>query len=143
MSDDFMGGTSLPAYKFEAVGDTAVGIVDKIDKLEDRDPATGQPKRWPDGNPMYVYVFELRDPATGEAQSLWVRGHMVKAIREAVKEAGHGTPMGLLLKVRFDSLGEPKAKGFNPPKLYKVKAEPAPANAAPRKTATVTDEEPW
>ncbi len=142
MSDDFMGGTSLPAYKFEQVGDTAVGIVDKIDKLHDRDPS-GTPKNWPDGNPVWVYVFELRDPTTGEAQALWVRSNMVSAIREAVTAAGFKTPVGLLLKVRFDGLGTPKQKGYNPPKLYKVKAEPAPANAAPRKTATVTDEEPW
>lgn len=142
MSDDFMGGGSYPAVEFKEIGDTAIGIVDKIDKLHDRDPA-GNPKFWPNTtDPMYVWPMEFRDPTTGDVRTLWVRGNLVKAIKQAVKEAGLASPQGALLKVRFDALGEKKA-GFSQAKLFKVKAEPAPANAAPRKTATVTDEEPW
>lgn len=135
MSDDFMGGEKLPYHKFENPGDTAVGIVDEVEKYQGRDFDTDEPKFWPDGKPVWEYRFELRDPDTGEVANLFVRGTLVKPIRQAVIDAGHQSVKGLLLKVRFDEWGEPKKKGAKPPKLWRVKVEPAPANAAPRKVA--------
>lgn len=126
MSDDFLsGGASFPAVKFTAVGDTVKGTITNIKKLEDRDPS-GEVKTWPNGDPKHVFVFDL-DTADGTV-SLWVRGNMVKAIKEAANAAGVKEMTGCTVAVQFTGLGEAK-KGMNAPKLYKaqVKAPVAPS----------------
>ena len=89
MSDEFMestsGGPKLPALKFAKVGDTHTGTVTEVTKLQDKDPA-GNVKTYDNGDPRWVFVFTLDTP-TG-ASNLWVRGQMVKAIREAAEKAG-------------------------------------------------------
>ena len=124
MSDDFLGGggNSLPAFKFTNVGDTCKGVVTEIKKLEDRDP-NGTIKTWSDGKPKHVFVFNL--DTTDGAVSLWVRGNMVKAIKEAAATAGVSTLIGTTIAVQFTGLGEATTKGYNPPKLYKAQVKPA------------------
>jgi hypothetical protein len=56
--------------------------------------------------------------------NLWARGNMVKAIREAAQAIGASTMVGTKLTVKYTGDGE-KKKGFNAPKLYKAKVEPA------------------
>jgi hypothetical protein len=126
-SADFMGGGGAPAVKFEAPGDTVSGIVTKVDKRIDSTP-DGTTKTWPDGSPMHVFIFTL-DTDDGE-RSLWVRGNMVTAVREAVRNAGLPGPLNTRLTVRFTEVGEPKAKGYSGAKLFKAKCEAvAPAAA--------------
>jgi hypothetical protein len=123
-TDNFLaGGSSSPAVRFTDIGDKVVGKVLNVRELEDRDP-NGETKRWPNGDPKKVFVFEL-DTDEG-AQSLWVRGQMVKAIREAAKVAGVGEMTGCTVAVQFTGLGEAKTKGFAPPKIYKAQVKPAP-----------------
>lgn len=125
MSDEFLsgGGASLPAFKFTNVGDTCKGVVTEIKKLEDRDP-NGTVKTWPDGKPKHVFVFNL-DTDDGQI-ALWVRGNMVKAIKEAAATAGVNTMIGCTIAVQFAGLGEPTTKGYNAPKLFKAQVK-APA----------------
>ena len=130
MSDEFMqstaGGPKLPALKFTKVGDIHTGVVTAVTKLEDRDPA-GNAKTYDNGDPRYVFVFTLDQP-TG-ASNLWVRGQMVKAIREAAEKAGVKTLVGSTLSVKYTGDGEKKSAAFNAPKLYAAKVE-APKNDA-------------
>jgi predicted RNA-binding protein YlqC (UPF0109 family) len=121
----FMGGESYPALKFAAVGDTHEGVVRGVKKKQDVSMATNTPITWPNGDPKWVWLFEL-EQADGEMGTLWVRGNMVKAIREAVTAAGAGSPIGWQLKIQHHALGEPVA-GKNPAKLYRAKITPAPA----------------
>lgn len=123
MKDDFLaGGSSSPAVKFTNIGDKVVGKVISVTKLEDRDPY-GETKRWPNGDPKHVYVFELEtDEGT---QSLWVRGQMIKAVREAAKAANVTEMTGCTVAVQFHALGESRTKGFQAPKLYKAQVKPA------------------
>jgi hypothetical protein len=72
-------------------------------------------------------VFTLDQP-TGAA-NLWVRGQMVKAIREAAEKAGVKTLVGSTLSVKYTGDGEKKSAAFNAPKLYAAKVE-APKNDA-------------
>lgn len=137
--DGFMGGESHPALKFGAVGDTHEGVVRNVKKKQDHDLDTNTPMTWPNGDPKWVWLFELED-AAGEMGTLWVRGNLVKVIREAVKAAGAGSPVGWHLKVQHHELGEKKKAGLNAPKLYRAKLTPAPARAA---AATVPLEEPF
>jgi len=132
--DEFLegGGSQYPALKFENIGDTHSGVVVEYKKLEDRDPA-GVAKKWDNGDPKYVYVFTLNtgDPSKGDkgVGNIWVRGNMVKVIREAAQEAGVTAMVGTTIKVRYDSDGEQTKKGYSKPKLFKAKVEPAVTNA--------------
>lgn len=122
--DEFLaGGASFPAVKFPNVGDTVKGVVGNIKKLEDRD-LSGEVKTWPNGDPKHVFVFDLE--TEDGTVALWVRGNMVKAIKEAAYAAEIKQMVGCTLAVQFTGLGEAK-KGMNAPKLYKAQIKaPAP-----------------
>lgn len=124
--DEFMestaGGPKLPALKFVKVGDTHTGVVTEVTKLQDKDPA-GNVKTYDNGDPRWVFVFTL-ETATG-ASNIWVRGQMVKAIREAAEKAGVSTLVGSTLSVRYTGDGEKKSAAFNAPKLYAAKVDAA------------------
>ena len=122
--DDFTsGGTSLPAVKFNEIGDTISGQIVDGRKLEDRAP-DGTVKTWSNGDPMHVYVFDLDTDGDGSADhSLWVRGNLVKVLRQALADAGVKPSDNPKITVKFSELGEPSRKGYSPPKLFKAKAE--------------------
>ena len=75
---DFMSGGS-EAVKFAAVGDsydgTVLNIVTKIDT-----DIHGTPKTWSDGTPMNVYLWECENDEG--ARTMWVRGNLVKVLKE-------------------------------------------------------------
>lgn len=123
--DGFMGGESYPALKFDNVGDTHEGRVVNIKRKQDVDYKTKALLTWPGGDPKYVWLFEIEQP-NGEMGTIWVRGNAVKAIRDAVKAAEAGSPVGWNLKLQHHALGEAK-DGGNPAKLYRAKITPAPA----------------
>lgn len=117
------GGESHPSFKFTNIGDRAVGTVLSIEKREDLDFITREVKTWPNGDKRYVYLFQLE---TDEGvKSLWVKGQMEKAIKEAGRTALVKTLIGCKLVVQFTGLGESKTKGFAAPKLYAAKITPA------------------
>lgn len=127
--DPFMdgaGGSANPSVSFPNIGDSVTGVVTKVDQRDDTKP-DGTVKTWPDGQPMKVYIFTL-DTDEGE-RSLWVRGNMVTAIREASRTAGLRTVIGQQLTVQHHALGEER-KGYARAKLFRAKFEPAPAKAA-------------
>ena len=121
-NDDFLaGGSSAPAVKFTNPGDMVRGTITSIKKMEDLDLATKQVKTWPNGDPKYVFVFTMQTD-DGEV-SLWVRGNMVSAIREAAHSAQVKQMVGATLAVQFTGLGEAR-KGFHAPKLFKAQVKP-------------------
>lgn len=131
---DNMGGNSSPAISFPNLGDSVTGVVVKVDERTDTFP-DGTTKTWPNGDPMKVYVFTLD---TGdEERSLWVRGNMVTAVREASRAAGLRTVIGQQLTVQHHAVGDKKPGKF-PAKLFRAKFE-----AAPAKVATPASEESW
>jgi hypothetical protein len=127
-NDPFMeaGGGSNPSLKFPEIGDKHTGVVIGVRKQVDTKP-DGTVKTWDSGEPMHVFIFDL--DIDGETHSLWVRGNMVTAVREAANAAGVKTLVGQQLTIQHYALGEAK-KGFNAPKLFRAKVEPAPVKAA-------------
>jgi hypothetical protein len=125
-TDPFMTGGG-PAIKFVAPGEVHAITVRKVTEKVDTDFATNAIKTWPNGDPKHVFVFEGEDEQ-GEPISLWVRGNMVKAIREATKDAGLKTVVDTKVTVKFDALGNAE-KGMSPAKLFKAKVEKVAAAA--------------
>lgn len=121
MIDEFLtSGNSLPSVKLSEVGDMISGKIIAAKKLEDKE-MNGEVRRWSNGDPKFVWVFDIE--INGEPQALWVRGNLVTAIREAASTAKITSLVGCKLTVKHHALGEVKTKGYNAPKLYKVKIE--------------------
>lgn len=129
-SDPFTAsaGGSLEGLKFPEIGHSETGVVVAVDERDDTG-IDGEAKTWPDGRPKRVWIFTLQQ-ADGVERALWVRGNLVKAIREAVAEAGVATVIGATLSVQHHALGD-KKPGLNPAKLFRAKLEPpAPPTVA-------------
>lgn len=130
---DYEKAPSL-SFRDAAVGTTYKGIITARPKLvQSRDFESGEPKTWPDGNPVMSVVVIL--DVDGEARSLWAQrpSSMFAALVEAQKVAGAG-PMeeGGTLYVKF--VGEkPNAKNprLNPAKQYAARYVPPDKTADP------------
>jgi len=131
--------TGGPAIKFDTPGQVSSIVVRKVTEKVDTDPATNAVKTWPNGDPKMVYVFDGEDEH-GEPISLWVRGNMVKAIREATTTAGLKSVIDTKVTVKFDAYAEAQ-KGLHPAKLFKAKVEKVAA--APAADPFSDDEEPF
>jgi len=133
-----MEGGNAPGLKFPEVGDIRTITVRKVSEQIDTEP-DGTPRTWPSGQPKMVHVFN--GESDGEAASLWVRGNLVTAIREAVKAAGLKTVVDTKVTVKRLADGTPPSRGMNAPKLYAAKVEPVAPLAAADPFAN--DEEPF
>lgn len=125
--DDFQGADKLPVVKFPEVGAKVVGQIMSARQVQDRD-IDGEKLYWDDNKtePRMVWVMELDTTETGEADSaVFVKGNLYTQLRAALKEAAIPT-VGALVQIVHSSVGEPKKKGFNPPKLFTVKAKAGP-----------------
>lgn len=120
-ADPFMEGGSAPGLKFTEVGEIHSITVRKVTERIDTKP-DGEVKTWKDGSPMHVYVFSGEDEG-GDPASLWVRGNLVTAIREATKKAELASVIDTKVTVKFTGLGTPPQKGFTAPKLFAAKVE--------------------
>lgn len=125
-SGDLLGGTSGTTVKFAEVGDTATGIVTAVRKSVDTKP-DGTVNTWPNGDPKHVFIISLDD--NGEPLTVFCRGNMVKAVREAAAAAGLPTIVGSKLTIKHHALGD-KQPGKFAAKLYRAKVEPVAKRAA-------------
>lgn len=87
------GGGRTPAAKFSKVGVTFAGVVASEPRdMPVRDFATGEPKTWDNGDPVMQtqVVLDLAEPdADGNDRvAVYVKGRMVKAVKQAIIEAG-------------------------------------------------------
>jgi hypothetical protein len=118
-----MESQSFPAVKFTDPGQTVIILVENVERKNDTAP-DGTQKTWPNGDPMHVFVFTGN--VDGETMSLWVRGNLVTALREAVKEAGLKTVVGAELTITYTGDGTPPSRGMNAPKLFSVEVTANP-----------------
>jgi hypothetical protein len=120
MSEDFLSGEKFPALTWPEVGATHKFQVIEVGKVQDRKP-DGTLITWDsDGSPKWVYPTTVL--LNDEKHTVWVRGNLLKRIKEACQAVGITSLPGTWLTVRREADGEPR-KGFNPAHLFKVKAE--------------------
>ena len=134
MTDDAMAllmGETVPAVKFPEVGSKVTGQVVKVEKGQQRDFMSKEPKTWPDGQPMLQVIVTLqtdeRDDEDDDGQrKLYVaKPAMRNAIRAAIEESG-GKPAvitGGTLSVKRTEDGEAE-RGMSAPHTYAAKFEP-------------------
>ena len=126
--DPFLdGGSSLPGVKFETVGDTFTGQLIDSREVPDID-LDGTQRTWANGEPKNVWVFDLDSTCSGGPAdySLWLRGNLFSAVREAMKTAGLTRDKHPILSIKHSALGEPPKKGYHAPKLFEAKAKQGP-----------------
>jgi hypothetical protein len=136
----FLMGGGVPSAKFDGIGVTVTGVIDDITASQQTDFTTGEPKTWPNGDPMMQVVVTLatdqRDPDISDDDGLrkvYVKGKsLTNAVRDAVRRAGaKGLEVGGTLTVTYTGDGVSERRGINPPKLYAAEyAKPNPAAAA-------------
>jgi hypothetical protein len=132
-ANEFLLAGGVASAKFETVGTTVSGSICRPPEVQQqREIDSGKPKYWDDGKPRQQIVVHLqttaRDPAVEDddgIRALYVRGNMLRAVREAVRKAGAKLEVGGVLTVTYTGDGERKAAGFNPPKLYTAAYVPA------------------
>jgi hypothetical protein len=132
-ANEFLLAAGVTSAKFETPGTTVTGTICRQPEVQQqREIDTGRPKFWDDGKPRQQIVIHLqttsRDPEVEDddgIRALYVRGNMLRAVREAVRKAGTGLEVGGVLAVTYSGDGERKAAGFNPPKLYTAVYTPA------------------
>lgn len=125
-AEDFFTGGSTSA-KFPTVGTTVAGRITRVgEPMQQRDFSTGEPKTWDDGKPMLQLPVDLatdeREDADDDGvRTLYVKGAMQKAIRDALRKAGaRGLAVGGHLAVTYSGDGVAKARGLNAPKEYQA-----------------------
>ena len=148
--NDLLFGSGVPTAKFPVAGTTVKGTIVKAESTQQTDFDTGKPKFYDDsGKPMMQIEVTLRtedrDPEIDNddgTRRLFVKGHMLVALRAAVKQAGAtDLSAGDSLAVKYVEDGEPTRRVEPPPKQYvaqyKIGTSPAGAsllgdsNAAP------------
>lgn len=124
--------TGVPSAAFPQIGTVVEGTILKLEKTQQRDMTTGQPKVWEDGNPMWQFVFTLRTELRDDQivnddgiRKVYAKAQMEKAIRDAIRQSGHkGDIVGGTLAVKFTREEQAKTRGFNPQKVYAARFTP-------------------
>jgi hypothetical protein len=129
------------AARFDDFGDKYAGRITAMKQTQQTDPKTGQPKFFPSGDPMMLWIITIQPEGGGDALSLWAKAGkftaakgsgqaMLTAIGAAVRESGASSvEVGGKLAVAFTGESEPKP-GMNPAKLFSAQYEPPTAEPA-------------
>ena len=123
--NDFLasGGASAPALKFDTIGTTFEGVIVDSEVRDVTDFVTGDVQVYADGRPKKQLHVTI--DVDGEQRSLWAKGQMLVALREAL--AGSKLVNGGTLKVRYDSDKPNDNPRLNAQKIYKVRYTPPAA----------------
>lgn len=138
-------GGALSA-QFENVGDVIEGEVLSFEIKKDTDMDSGEVKTWPNGDPVEIGVWEVDAGASGKwetdnkgkrvhvkeipdddgVRSVWARGGIHTAIRNAVREARikESDFVGCHLRVELvdtELSAEARKKNWSPRKIFKAK----------------------
>ena len=134
-TSEFFGG-SIPAAKFDTIGDKVAGKVIAKELRDQTDLDTGQVVTWPDGRPkkMAVVTLQVAQPTEEDdgQRNLYVRGYMQRAITDAVRAARlRDLPDGAWLEVTFSGEDKPTRKGVNGARRWEAVVEADASNHVP------------
>lgn len=136
-ANDLLMGSGVKSAAFPTIGTEVTGTVATEPKVQQQtDFKTGAPKTFANGDPMQQIVVHLqtdqRDPAVdGDdgIRAIYIKSNMLKAVREAVVQAGaKGLEIGGTLTVTYSGDGPKSGQGT--PKLYTAKYQRPTGQAA-------------
>jgi hypothetical protein len=130
--NSFLMSSGAKSFKFEKHGDTAKGTILSLDMQQQRDIKDNSLKWWDEAKTQammqlrVVLQTDMHDDDNDDGQrSLYVKGEMQKAVREAIKTAGATMiEEGGTLAVQYSGDGTASKAGFNPPKQYRAQYSP-------------------
>ena len=87
--DGFMAGVGARSAKFEKVGDTYEGEIRAVQKMAVTDMTTGKAKFFPDGSPIFQWVFTIETERCDDGEDdgqrrIYAKNKLLKAIQAAV-----------------------------------------------------------
>lgn len=127
--EGFLMGGGVPSASFLKIGASITGVICEPPVVQQqRDMATGNPKTWEDGNPMWQLVVtlqtDLRDPQIEDddgRRRVYMKNNMKKAVSDAVRKVKEkALAVGGSLTITYTGDGKPTQKGFNAPKNYEA-----------------------
>lgn len=148
--NDFLMGQGGRTASFPNIGDSVVGWIVATALKQQTAFQTNKPMFWEDGQPRMELIITLHtelqaDDEDDGLRRVYVRGEMLKSVRNAVSKAGaRGLQKDGKLGIKYVRDGEKKA-GMNPPKLYTAKYEPpsTPVPAGPNEAPPPIEDEPF
>ena len=123
------GGASAKWY---AIGDVRRIVITDVEKRQVTDFVTGELKTWPNGDPIWQFVFAGTDPDTGDETRFFARGFQLSAFKEALRVAGvtaGDTLTGGTLAIKWTGEQEATKPGMSPAKTWSAQYKPAVTNA--------------
>lgn len=125
--------SSVPALKFENVGDIHKLKITQIETRSKRDFQTGEPVLNKSGQPMPELVITGIDVTTGDESRIYAsKWAMILAVKEAAAKAGMGPGTdltGCLLTIKRLDDAEPTTRGFSGAHQFTAKLEAAKPSA--------------
>lgn len=126
--DTFLGAPP-PAVTWPTVGTFVRGVVLDRQMGVQRTPQ-GETRTWADGEERRQVIITLQtderaDDDDDGRRRLFVKGHMVKAMRDECRRVKQSSPRpGDALTVTYTEDGKAAGVGLNPPKLFAVQLTP-------------------
>lgn len=136
-ADSFFAG-GYKSAKFDVPGKIYQGVIVAVPTVSQQtDFVTRTPKTYDDGSPMYQLAVPIQtderdpeDPYDDGVRSIYVKGQMTSAIKQALRAAGRPRlEIGGTLIVRYDGDAEPQQRGMNGAKQFTAAYTPPPTMA--------------
>lgn len=145
MAEDFFEGEKRIGLQFPTIGTKFTGQVLEITREQQVSMTDGEPKTWPDGEPMMQVVIKLQvtegpegrwnkdigkwEPVEDDDRIRYAfcKGGLFTAMKNARKDIGFALEVGATLTVEHTAVGKASQAGWNAPKKFTATyGKPAP-----------------
>jgi hypothetical protein len=141
-----------PAWRWDAPGDSAQGVITALSATQQRDMRTKELKYFPSGDPIMIALVTVQTglhdptlPADNGERTIWVSGrYMTKAVKDAIMRAGtRELEIGGWFEVTYTHDG-PAERGLRAPRMFTAEyIPPTPEERAAAEAAAEAASDPW
>lgn len=141
-----------PAWRWDAPGDSAQGVITALSATQQRDMRTKELKYFPSGDPIMIALVTVQTglhdptlPADNGERTIWVSGrYMTKAVKDAIMRAGtRELEVGGWFEVTYTHDG-PAERGLRAPRMFTAEyIPPTPEERSAAEAAAEAASDPW